>query len=103
MGVLFLSLYNIHQPALPPTGNVPALQEEKSPGEVRALPVLFLCMIRILLGKISRCIMHNDALLVAAGLVIYCILNYLVFLHCEQLASCTMGKPLKLPQYPDVI
>ncbi len=50
MGVLFLSLYNIHQPALPPAGNVPALQEEKSPGEVRALPVLFLCMIRVLLG-----------------------------------------------------
>lgn len=50
MGVLFLSLYNIHQPALPPTGNVPALQEEKSPGEVRAHPVLFLCMIRVLLG-----------------------------------------------------
>lgn len=98
MGVLFLSLYNIHQPTLPPTGNVPALQEEKSPGEVRALPVLFLCMIRILLGKISRCKRHNDALLVAAGLVIY-----LVFLHCEQLASCTMGKPLQLPQYPDVI
>lgn len=53
--------------------------------------------------KISRCKMCNDALLLAAGLVIYCILNYLVLLHCEQLASCTMGKPLQLPQYPDVI
>lgn len=37
MGVLFLPLYNIRHPAVPPAGDVPTVQKEESSGKVSSL------------------------------------------------------------------